>query len=413
MKPWILVRSEHALMRLGGRTLLGRLLEILRRENRPAEGVICPEPLVAQVKDELTSAITPCRLVLPSEFLPLVNESKEENLLLIDAGVLFDQRLIKTGLDWNEASVLLDSRPADGQKTFSRVKGHSFAGMAALPARKISELLDTGSSIFNLTEELDGIDKLAICDIEGLPPYHPPIRRALRPFWVPIEDSGDIRHARWTLARSMSKGHMEWLVYLLNRPVETFLSYFLAETRITPNQITIVCNLVAFGACALFALGHLWIGVLLSLFVGILDGLDGRQARIQIKTSKLGEIEHFFDKIYEISWMAALGWHFSAGLTNMPEVWAAVGWIAAHIIDGGAYYFYRAKSGMMIDEATKTDAVIRFFAGCRNTSMAILLIGLIVGRPLSFFWFIVWLNGATAVIHWLRTAVLLSSRRQK
>jgi hypothetical protein len=44
----------------------------------------------------------------------------------------------------------------------------------------------------------------------------------------------------------------------------------------------------------------------------VLDGLDGKQARLKVETNRTGKIEHWFDAVFEMSWWIALAWHFQA-----------------------------------------------------------------------------------------------------
>ena len=39
----------------------------------------------------------------------------------------------------------------------------------------------------------------------------------------------------------------------------------------------------------LYAFGHLWVGALLALLVGILDGVDGKLARLKVQTTRIGK----------------------------------------------------------------------------------------------------------------------------
>src|SRR4029077_1324546 len=59
-----------------------------------------------------------------------------------------------------------------------------------------------------------------------------------------------------------------------------------------------------------FLLGWLWLATLLALFVAILDGVDGKLARVKVETTKFGEWEHYLDYSFEISWWLALGYYF-------------------------------------------------------------------------------------------------------
>ncbi|RMH37698.1 MAG: hypothetical protein D6689_20810 [Deltaproteobacteria bacterium] len=245
-------------------------------------------------------------------------------------------------------------------------------------------------------------------DIDDLPRYSRALRRELRPYWLRVRTSTDVRRARRLLAAAGGKGHMEWWVLLVNRPVETWLSYHVTEWRVTPNQITFASNVAAVAAAVAFATGRLWLGLAAALANSILDGLDGRQARVQLKTSKVGELEHVFDALSEIAWVGALAWHLSGGLADAAIGWGALLWLAAYAADNAAYTFFRVRRGMMIDEASRIDAAVRFVGARRNTNFAYFAAALALGAPRVGFWIIAVGTAVTAAVHWLRVAVLLA-----
>lgn len=60
----------------------------------------------------------------------------------------------------------------------------------------------------------------------------------------------------------------------------------------------------------LYASGYLWAGALVALAVGVFDGVDGKVARLKVQTTRIGKGEHVLDYCIEMSWWAALGYHF-------------------------------------------------------------------------------------------------------
>jgi len=62
----------------------------------------------------------------------------------------------------------------------------------------------------------------------------------------------------------------------------------------------------------LYALGYLWAGALFALIVGVLDGVDGKLARLKVHMTKSGKGEHLLDYVVEMSWWMALAYHFHA-----------------------------------------------------------------------------------------------------
>src|SRR5206468_11354821 len=97
---------------------------------------------------------------------------------------------------------------------------------------------------------------------------------------------------------------------LIQAPVQTFFISNLCQAGITPIQLCVSWIALAFETAILFGTGHLIGGVLLALIIGMIDGLDGKQARIKVETSKTGKIEHWFDSFFEVVWPTALAYHF-------------------------------------------------------------------------------------------------------
>lgn len=95
----------------------------------------------------------------------------------------------------------------------------------------------------------------------------------------------------------------------LHKPIENRLVALISKSSITPNHLTVVVNVLAYAATALFFLRHLLPASILTFVVGIADGLDGKLARVKLRTSNLGALEHSFDLLFESSWFIALSWY--------------------------------------------------------------------------------------------------------
>jgi len=80
------------------------------------------------------------------------------------------------------------------------------------------------------------------------------------------------------------------------------------DWSITPNRMSVITSLVAYVVSGLFLLGWLWPAVLLTFEVYVLDGEDGKLARAKARVSRLGQLEHSFDLLYEQSWYIAYAW---------------------------------------------------------------------------------------------------------
>ena len=80
------------------------------------------------------------------------------------------------------------------------------------------------------------------------------------------------------------------------------------ETPVTANQVSVVVVAIALGITALLAVGNLVLGALLMPLVNVLDGVDGRLARVKGTASNLGQLEHAFDLLYEHAWYVTFAW---------------------------------------------------------------------------------------------------------
>jgi phosphatidylglycerophosphate synthase len=245
-------------------------------------------------------------------------------------------------------------------------------------------------------------------DIGSIDPYSRELRRTLRPYWMRIESIADRSAVARMLVDASGKGHQDLPALLLNAPIEKAIARLLADTRVTPNHLTLVCNVCAYAVTALFASGHLLAASIGAMVVGVLDGLDGRQARVQLRMSAAGRLEHLLDKIYEIGWMVALASWLARASTFGTSAWTALAvWVVAYVADTVAYDVFRWRRGMQLDEASSLDRAIRLVAGRRNVYSTILLIGVVIGRPDAAYLVTVAWAVVTALAHWIRVAVLL------
>ena len=125
----------------------------------------------------------------------------------------------------------------------------------------------------------------------------------------------------------------------------------LAPSAITANQVTLATTLLGFLVAALYATGWLRVGVLLAIFVEVLDGVDGKLARITRTTSIAGEYEHILDFFYENSWWLALGFFLSKNGSKFA--WhAALLMVAFDLADNIVYSVADVKWHRSVDNAT-------------------------------------------------------------
>lgn len=319
--------------------------------------------------------------------------------LVVRANVVFDARLIRRLLGEVENRAMIDlTAPAELMPlvvSAPNTNSGKFCGAAVLKREWIS----TRSGQFE--EALfSGLDDGAVAqlDVAAQPVYDSTLRRKLRPFWFVAPSLQTKKLAARILLDSTQKGALDIPAWL-HAPIEKFLVSRLCQTSITPNQLTIFCNVIAWIATILFATGHLASGIVIALIVGVLDGLDGKQARLKVETTKRGKLEHWFDGIFEWSWWTALAYQFqiSGQLPGAFRYWLLL--VVAEAIDAVAKGAVLFKTGKLIDELNTFERIVRLVGGRRNIYVWILAIGILLGAPAKAFVAMVWIELITAAVH--------------
>ena len=407
MKVAILADAPSALVELCGISLLERLLRTLQRAgvheaviiSSTAEALEHELARPSRFRSEIAWTLQPREpgQVEMEEISPV--SSGGELLMVLPADAVWDERLLRLLLARNEAAFLVDSAPPPSVESF----------VSQMPATPRGRL--TGAAVLDpawifgergafqevlLREMSEG--RLPVLDIAAQPSYSLTMRRELRPLWIPAPQPAQRKQAERLILDSAQKGSLD-LPAWVHGPIETFLVARLCKTSITPNQLTLLCNVVAWAVVPLFATGHLIWGTLLALAVGVLDGLDGKQARVKVETSEAGKFEHWLDTLYELAWLLALACHFYAS-GALPDAWKyLLLFLAAEGVDGLAKLSIIRRYGRLIDELSPLDRQIRFLGGRRNVYIWILAVGVLLGAPAQSFVVMVWWEVVTAAVH--------------
>ena len=407
MKVAILADAPAALVELCGVSMLERLLRALQRVDVSEVVVISATPEL--VEKELARPSPPRKEITwtlqsrppgPLKVEELRGAGSGGELLLVLPGdAVWDERLLRLLLARSEPAVLVDSAPPQSVaplvNQMPRTARGWLSGAAVLDHDWMSR--QSGALSETLSRDVDR-EALPVLDIEAQPSYSLAMRRELRPLWIPAPRPAQQAQAERLILDSAQKGSLD-LPAWVHGPIETFLVARLCKTAITPNQLTAVCNVVAWTAAILFAMGHIGWGTVLALAVGILDGLDGKQARVKVETSEAGKLEHWLDTFYELAWLFALAFHFHTS-GALPDAWKyLLLFLGAEGVDGLAKLSIIRRYGRLIDELSPLDRKIRFLGGRRNVYIWILAVGVLLGSPAQSFVVMVWWEVVTAVVH--------------
>ena len=227
------------------------------------------------------------------------------------------------------------------------------------------------------------------------------MRRSVRPVFFPAPSLERRPLAERLLRDATQKGVLDFPA-LVHAPIEKWLVSHLCRTTITPNQITLGTGVLGLGVTLLYACGYLWAGALLALVIGVLDGIDGKLARLKAQTTKLGKREHDLDYFVETSWWMALAYHFHA--TGQIRYAYAIffAFFAFDRLERVAKKAVQRRIGRNLDDFAPFDRLVRIVAGRRNIYTWLFTFFLVIGAPATgFIWLCFW-GVASAVIHIFR-----------
>src|SRR5712672_2178855 len=235
-------------------------------------------------------------------------------ILIVFAGFYCDGRLFRSLAQTQTSSALIDSDPPLIIAPLLENSDAHSVGRLLCATSLSSEWFSGKNRAAALAQEvtLDTMTgQIASVDAAQEPAYVESMRRNLRPVFFPAPSPERRLLAERFLRETTQSGVLDFPA-IVHAPIEKWLVSHLCRTTITPNQITLGTGVLGLGVTLLYACGYLWAGVLLALVIGVLDGIDGKLARLKAQTTKLGKREHDLDYLVETSWWVALAYHFQA-----------------------------------------------------------------------------------------------------
>ena len=421
----ILADSPGALVELCGISTLERLLRTLQRCKIERAIILSSTP--EAIAEELASpSWARAQLVVslrarPSGVVTIEqvvdnwphNGAETPLLLTVPADCVFDPLLLRALVAQDSPAALIDSGVAPRIQALVASAPDTARGKICGPVLLENDWASARNG--SLEQVLrSGLEdhSLPALDVSDQPLYYVSMYRKRRQFWFPAPSLSNRKLAERVLLDSIQKGPPDIPAWV-HAPIETFLVSLLSKTPITPNWLTLFCNVVAWTVTILLVSGHLAWGLALALIVGVLDGLDGKLARLKLEMSKVGKLEHFFDALFENSWWLALAWHLtvSGKLRDAFSYLALL--IGAEVLNALARTSIVRYYGKSISELGPFDRVFRLVGGRRNIYVWILVLGLMCGTPVGAFKLIAWWEAVTAAIQLARAAWALLAVRTK
>ncbi len=326
-----------------------------------------------------------------------MNVSREERLLVFFADSYCDAPLLRALAEAQRDSVLADSNPPP---VIASLWKESVSCAALISSKWVSEKNRDRSLREELASDLTG-GRIAAIDAARQEVYLPDMRRSVRPIFFPAPSLENRPLAERLLRDKTQKGVLDFPA-LLHAPIEKWIVSHLCRTSITPNQVTLATAVLGIGVTLLYAFGYLWLGALLALVVGILDGVDGKLARLKVQTTEIGKGEHALDYCIEMSWWAALAYHFHFGgqVRYAYAIWLA--FFVFDVLDRLAKWSVERKLARSLDDVSRFDRVVRYVSGRRNIYTWLFASCLLIGQPALGFVLLCGGGMASAAIHIFR-----------
>lgn len=178
--------------------------------------------------------------------------------------------------------------------------------------------------------------------------------------------------------------------------------HYCAKIGASPNTVTTIGFILTIAACYLFYKGFYFTGLLAGWIMTFLDTVDGKLARVTIKSSKFGDLyDHGIDLIHPPFWYV----YWGLSLTGLQPVlgfdlnelcWIVViAYIAGRMIEG----VFPFLGGPNVWTWRPFDAWFRLVVSRRNPCMIILTASTLAGRPdYGFIGVVGWMSISSVIL---------------
>jgi phosphatidylglycerophosphate synthase len=287
----------------------------------------------------------------------------DARLLLVRADYLFDVRTLKALAEHRSVALRCER---DGRLAAAIVDAGQWQ-----PARAM------------LMEQAPPPDGLEVVGSDQLGGFNRQLRRHDAPLLEPITEADQSRLEN-RLYGNAYKGITDLVTkWLWPNPARHGVR-LCARLGITPNMVTAFGVLLMLAASWLFLHGHYAIGLALGWLMTYLDTVDGKLARVTVRSSKIGHaMDHGMDLIHPPFWYILWGMSLTAfepvfGLDQTALYWAiGLGYVVGRLVEGVFDHFLRCSVFVW----RPFDSYFRLITARRNPCMILLTAAVLVGRP--------------------------------
>ncbi len=254
----------------------------------------------------------------------------------------------------------------------------------------------------------DGLVDLPRVEPSALvPAYQPSLRKREAPYAVPATP-GHARELEETAFAASYKGLTDLVTkWVWPRPAAV-VTRWCAQRGIAPNTVTLLSWVLAALATWAFAEGAFGPGLLAAWAMTFLDTVDGKLARVTLRSSRLGDVlDHGLDLLHPPFWYLAWGVGLAAPL-GLETAVVVVGYVAGRLLEGAFLAAFRIETHSW----RPVDGAFRTITARRNPNLLLFTVATIAGRPdLGMTMVALWTVFSLA-FHATRLAQALAARRR-
>jgi len=170
--------------------------------------------------------------------------------------------------------------------------------------------------IFNVLKKTIGKEKNSLTNAMSMLASEKKLRPLdiKKKYWSDCDTYADIKFAEKKLLSRLSKSGDGIISKIINRKISIFISKYLVNTGLTPNQLSMVNLMIGISSALFFAQGSfpwIFIGGVLAQVTSITDGCDGEIARLKFLSSKFGAwLDDVFDRYVDMLIVIGMGFGY-------------------------------------------------------------------------------------------------------
>ncbi len=294
---------------------------------------------------------------------------QEGAVVLLRPDCVIDGPLLKALLEAPGAVLLSNGAPAGVPLAI-----HAPAGLAMAAA----EVLQSGGA-----EAMpSGLRPVTSADLGAS--YWQALRKREDPYALVLQPES-LGKIEWRMFMGTYKGATDFVTKWF-WPLPAFhVTKLCARLGITPNQVTAVSLVAVIAAFYWFWEGNWLPGLLAAWLMTFLDTVDGKLARITLRSSKFGNFfDHSIDLVHPPFWYWAWAQGMQQGPHAVPQehllLMLAViiaGYVLQRVIEGIAIW----RFSLEIHVWRRIDTWFRLFTARRNPNLVLLTLFALFGRP--------------------------------